>query len=250
MISLDRPNETPRALRNRGKAETRQNCEAYIEDRAGYASGGVRFDFNNHIYGASQVREVLKGTQHNKCCYCENRTSPGRIDHFRPKGRVRQHKAGEEIHPGYYWLAYEWDNLVLACEDCNNKKSDYFPLKEPEQRARNHLDPISRESPLLLNPYVDPDPSLHITFEGSACRPITEKGRITVCLLQLNRTFLQDERQSRLSNLEVLCAVAHHPDICSTLRRAARRRVDSFARCDAPFQWNVPRLSERHRFEN
>lgn len=235
MIRLDRPDETPQVLRIRGKAETQKNCKAYIDDPPAYDSGELMFDFNNHIYGAPQVREVLKGTQHNKCCYCENKTSPGRIDHFRPKGRVRQYKAGEEIHPGYYWLAYEWDNLVLACEDCNNKKSDYFPLKEPEQRARNHLEPIGRESPLLLNPYVDPDPSRHITFEGSACRPITEKGRVTVSLLQLNRTFLQDERQSRLSNLEVLCAVARHPDICATLRRDARRRVDSFARCDARF---------------
>ena len=148
---------------------------------------------------------------------------------------MRRRKSGDKIHPGYYWLTYEWDNLVLACEECNLKKSDYFPLEDPEQRARNHLDPLGRESPLLVNPYVDPDPSRHIIFDGSACRPITEKGRVTVSLLKLNRTFLQDERQSTLSNLEILCAVARYPDICATLRRAARRSVDLFARRDARF---------------
>ena len=235
MIPLDRPNETPRALRNRGRAETRQNCETYVEDRDAFDSGDRKFTFRKSIYGAPQVREVLKGTQHNKCCYCERETSPGRIDHFRPKGRVRQREGVKKIHPGYYWLAYEWDNLVFACEDCNLKKSDYFPLEDPERRARNHLDPLGRESRLLLNPYVDPDPSRHITFAGSACRPRTEKGRVTVNLLKLNRPMLQEGRQRTLSNLEVLCAVASDPDRRDTLRRAARCLVDSFARPDAPF---------------
>ena len=234
MIRLDRPTETPRVLRNHGRAETRQNCKVYVEDPLAYDSGDLGFDFNNHIYGAPRVREVLRRIQHNKCCYCESKTSPGRIDHFRPKGRVRQRKGGEKIHPGYYWLAYEWDNLVLACEDCNNKKSDYFPLKEPEQRARNHLEPISRESPLLLNPYVDPDPSRHITFDGSACRPITEKGRVTVCLLKLNRPLLQEARKAKLDTLDVLCEVVRAPNIDDPLRRRARRKVDSLARPEAP----------------
>ena len=235
MIRLDRPTETPRVLRNRGRAETRQNCKAYVEDPLAYDSGDLGFDFNNHIYGAPRVREVLKRIQHNKCCYCESKTSPGRIDHFRPKGRVRQRKGGDKIHPGYYWLAYEWDNLVLACEDCNLKKSDYFPLEDPGERARNHLEPISRESPLLLNPHVDPDPSGHITFNGSACQPRTEKGRVTVTLLKLNRPILQEGRQHELETLELLCAVVRDPYQCDTLRRDARRVVDSRARPDAPY---------------
>ena len=235
MIHLDRRTETPRVLRNRGRAETRQNCEAYVEDPAGYDSGELRFDFNNHIYGAPKVKRVLKEIQHNKCCYCESKTSPGRIDHFRPKGRARQRKGDEKIHPGYYWLAYEWDNLVLACEDCNLKKSDYFPLGNPEQRARNHLEPLGRESPLLLNPSVDSDPSEHITFDGSACQAKTEKGRVTVTLLKLNRPILQEGRQHELETLELLCAVVRDSNQCDTLRRNARRVVDSRARPDAPY---------------
>ena len=235
MICLDRLTGTPQVLRNRGRAATQRNCKAYVEDPDAYVSGDRQFVFIDGIYGAPRIREALQRIQHDKCCYCESRTSPGRIDHFRPKGRVRQRKGGDEIHPGYYWLAYDWDNLVFACEDCNNKKSDYFPLEDPEQRARNHLEPISRESPLLLNPYVDPDPSRHLTFDGAACRPITKKGRVTVSLLKLNRLKLQEARQRKLSILEHLCAVARDPDTRDTLRRDTRCLVDSFARCDARF---------------
>ena len=235
MIRLDRPNDTPRALRNRGEAETQRNCEAYVGNPAAYDSGKLKFAFSNNIYGSAEARKVLKQIQHNKCCYCERETSPGRIDHFRPKGRVRQRKGGNKIYPGYYWLAYEWDNLVFACEDCNLKKSDYFPLEDPERRARNHLDHLGRESPLLLNPYVDPDPSRHITFDGTACMPRTDRGRATVTLLKLNRPMLQEGRQRTLSILEFLCAVARDPDARDTRRHDARRLVDSFARPDAPF---------------
>lgn len=235
MIRLDKPNETPRVLLNRGKAETQRNCETYDADPAAYRSAELKFKFINSIYGSPKIREVLKSIQHNKCCYCEAKTSPGRIDHFRPKGGVRQHKADDRIHPGYYWLAYRWDNLMLACEDCNLKKSDYFPLENPEQRARNHRESLNRESPLLLNPYVDTDPSVHLTFDGSACQPRTERGRLTVTLLELNRPILQEERQRVFSVLECLCDIVRDPNGCDTLRRDASRLVASYARPRAPY---------------
>ena len=162
-------------------------------------------------------------------------TSPGRIDHFRPKGAVRQSKGSDRVHPGYYWLAYQWDNLVFACEDCNLKKSDYFPLEDPGHRARNHLDDLDRESPLLLNPYVETDPGAHLTFDGSACQPRTARGRMTVTSLKLNRPILQEERLRLLRVLECLCDVVRDPNTCDTLRRRTRLTVDSLARPDAPY---------------
>jgi hypothetical protein len=29
-------------------------------------------------------------------------------------------KEKEFEHPGYYWLAYEWTNLLPSCYDCNS----------------------------------------------------------------------------------------------------------------------------------
>ena len=236
MIHLDKSNETPQALQNRGNEATQQNCEAYDQDPAAYGSGELKFEFIDSIYRS--IKKVLEGLQHNKCGYCESRhsaTSAGRIDHFRPKGAVRQGKGSDRIYPGYYWLAYRWDNLVLACEDCNLKKSDYFPLEDPGQRARSHFDRLDQEAPLLLNPYVETNPDEHLTFDGSACRPETEHGRVTVAVLGLNRPELQEERQYVLNIFATLCTVARSPDECDTRRREARDKRDAFARFDARY---------------
>ncbi|MCY3818414.1 MAG: hypothetical protein OXH52_03480 [Gammaproteobacteria bacterium] len=221
-------------LRHRGRARTRQDCEAYVRDPTAYVTGRRKLTFDASIFGAAAVKEDLERLQHNKCCYCERRTS-GRIDHFRPKGAVRQSRGSDRLRPGYYWLAYGWNNLVLACEDCNLKKSDYFPLEDPGRRARSHLDSLDGEAPMLLNPYVERDPAQHLAFEGSACRPRTERGRVTVAVLGLNRPSLQEERQEVLSMLAHLSAVARHPEVPDTLRQEAREMMDGFARADARY---------------
>ena len=237
MINLNRPDRIPPLLLSHGNSATRQDCDAYIGRRAAYDSGKLKFKIKKNIYGSPQVRNALSTLQHDKCCYCESKPSPtsaGRIDHFRPKGAVRQDKMSNKLYPGYYWLAYRWDNLVLACETCNLKKSDYFPLEEPGQRTRNHLDPLDRESLLLLNPYGETELSEHLTFNGSACEPGTERGRVTVTVLGLNRPGLQEDRQCVLNQLEILYEVVRDPGTSEALRRKARLKVDSFARPDAP----------------
>ena len=238
MIRLDKPNESPQVLLNRGTAKTEQDCEAYVENAAAYESGELMFGFTDGIYGCVEIRRVLETIQNGKCCYCESKplaTSSGRIDHFRPKGAVRQYKGGDRIRPGYYWLAYRWDNLVLACEECNLKKSDCFPLRDPEQRARNHLEGLDKESPLLLNPYVAAEPSVHLAFDGAACQPRTECGRVTVALLELNRPGLQEERQRVLNTLKCLSAIARRGIGCDIDPLEAGRMVESYGRPDAPY---------------
>ena len=238
MIRLDKPNDPPQVLLNRGNATTQEDCEAYDRNPTVYGTGERKFNFNDGIYGCTEVREVLRTLQHDKCCYCESRplaTSAGRIDHFRPKASVRQRRGADRIHPGYYWMVYRWENLVLACEKCNLKKSDYFPLEDPSQRVRSHHDPLDREAPLLLNPYVETNPGEHLTFDGSACRPETERGRVTVTVLGLNRPELQEERQSVLNTLAILCTVACEPSGCETLRHDARTAMDSYLRASAPY---------------
>ena len=238
MIHLEKQNQAPQALLTRGSVATQQDCDAYEQDHAAYVSGERKFEFNDGIYGSAEIRRLLKEHQHNKCCYCESKpfaTSAGRIDHFRPKSAVRQGEKSDRLRPGYYWLAYRWDNLMLACETCNNKKSDYFPLQNAERRARSHHDALDEESPLLLNPYVEMDLREHLTFDGSACRPASERGRVTVSILGLNRPDLQDERQRVLTLLERLCSVMRDPNGCDALRRDARDAIDPFTQPDAPY---------------
>ena len=204
-----------------------------------YRSGERTFKFKK-LYRSAQVKDALKEIQHDKCCYCERRVAPseGQVDHFRPKGAFRQSKNDRnKEHPGYYWLAYQWDNLVLACRTCNLKKSDYFPLQHPEQRARSHLDSVDTESPLLLNPYAETELREHLTFNGSGCEHGTERGRVTVEVLRLNEPYLQEERQHVLKMLEFACDVlcAEAEPSFGDIVRDARRRIIEAAQRDVPF---------------
>ena len=56
--------------------------------------------------------------------------------------------------PGYFWLAYVWENLFFACQLCNQTfKQNLFPLANPtKRRARSHMDDLSAEEPLLIHP--------------------------------------------------------------------------------------------------
>ena len=73
-------------------------------------------------YNDDEVRETLKTLYNSKCGYCEGEikvsNSTPRIEHYRPKNGIKG--ISKDKHKGYYWLGYEWTNLLLACEVCNN----------------------------------------------------------------------------------------------------------------------------------
>ena len=75
------------------------------------------------VYTADAVRQALEKLFHDKCAYCEGKSigqADWDVEHFRPKGSV----AERDDHPGYYWLAYEWENLYPSCKHCNQKRKD------------------------------------------------------------------------------------------------------------------------------
>ena len=149
-----------------------------------------------------------------KCSYCEIRligAQFGDVEHYRPKAGVRdtdnrpvKHPSKGEIHPGYFWLAYEWFNLLLACGACNkirisksgvkHGKGERFPLESPD-RSFAPDDGIV-EQPTLLSPWVD-DPADHLSFDGKTgvITGRTTRGRGTIALLGLNREGLLDSRK-------------------------------------------------------
>ena len=94
-------------------------------------------------YSHRDVVAVLHRMQHGKCCYCEMCIAESRsgrhVEHYRPRASFPN-------------LTYAWNNLLLACADCNSAKSNYFP------KSKNG-------TPLLLDP-SDPgiNPEDHIEF--------------------------------------------------------------------------------------
>jgi uncharacterized protein (TIGR02646 family) len=124
------------------------------------------------IYGTPEVKGALIKLFNGKCAYCEStflHVYIGDVEHFRPKGAI---KIGDNLKkPGYYWLAADWDNLLLSCRNCNQKskqftfgesvknsigKMNQFPLSDESKRVRkhNHSNGIEQEEPvrLIINP--------------------------------------------------------------------------------------------------
>ena len=192
-----------------GADRTRADCAAYDENVTAYSNGERRFDFYRAIYGHMAVRTALREAQHGKCCYCEGRSDAFAaldVEHHRPKGAVRcQGRESEKLFPGYYWLAYSWENLYLCCQVCNRSyKKDLFPLEDPAARARSHRDDVSGEEPLLLDPGGSDDPCRHIRFRQEYAVGLTGAGRTTIEVLDLNREALVDERLRRLKEIRAL----------------------------------------------
>lgn len=120
-----------------------------------YDRGERSLSFRDHVFGAKDVRAELETFHHGKCAYCEVKLRPvttGHVEHFRPKGVVVDETTGALVRPGYYWLAYSWDNLLLFCPRCNSPacKGNRFPLRSEADRAGPAAKSTLRERPLLV----------------------------------------------------------------------------------------------------
>ena len=108
--------------------------------------------------------------------------------------------------PGYYWLAYDWDNLLWACPVCNQRgKKSAFPLANPADRARSHHDDIALEQPLLLHP-AQTDPAGLVGFRAEVAYPIDGDARASATIqgIGLNRADLLEQRRDHLARLAFL----------------------------------------------
>jgi uncharacterized protein (TIGR02646 family) len=212
MLKLTRPN-TPKSLGKKGRHLTEKLCSTY--DSAGpQRQGHQDFGFRQDIYAAADVRQALATAQRDKCAYCETKQGPFEVEHYRPKSAVQQRRGARIERPGYYWLAYDWTNLLLVCVQCNQHRRDLrgkptgkgilFPLENPKERARSHHDRLDAEKPLLINPYRD-DPAQHITFHGYKATGLSRRGKTTVRLLLSGTTSnRRRDHYDRLLSLQKL----------------------------------------------
>lgn len=241
MIRIRKPTNIPAVLSSRGVQKTKELCEHFVQygDHAGSDAG--KFKYDPSIYAHDEVKEMLCQAQSNKCCYCETRIGPGdypTIEHYRPKGSVRQSKESPISSPGYYWLAYDWNNLLVCCWICNTEKGILFPLADESNRARSHLDFIEDERPLLVHPAIE-EPDIHFYFDESTIRPRTSRGEETIACLKLNRPNLEEDRREWLEKLrcllKVLMLAQRYPQICKQeveqqIESMVKEKYSAFAR--------------------
>lgn len=188
-------------------------------------------EVKSEVYsGQKNYYSALDGLFRGKCAYCETniyQNSSGDIEHFRPKGNVKDYASGRIVttvidgseveHPGYYWLAYNPSNLLYSCELCNrpNKrrsgnrtigKHDFFPLETTFRATQPGEE--ANELPSLINPLSqDPedDPEKHLEMDRSGVLAAkTTRGQICIDLLGLNDRDLPNERREKYLEVERL----------------------------------------------
>lgn len=161
------------------------------------------FPFNKEI--DANLKEELHKIFHGKCGYCEvgiPSSEYGIIDRFRPHNGVRD--KNEYNQDLYWWLTFDWDNLIYSCKECNQYKANYFPITK--KRVSKENDDINLEGRLLLNPCID-NPQEHFYYDNDGYIQIkTNEGEQTVELLRLNdRTSLvESRRKARKEIIDIL----------------------------------------------
>ena len=241
------------------KRRADEGCEALKRQ----FQSGQKPEVDDSLY--KEYMPFLKEAFASKCAYCETTLAgqPGDVEHFRPKNRVsgldfRPIKftdpvTGQDVpHPGYFWLAYEWSNLLPSCIGCNRfrwyhqpkqvgaGKADRFPV-----RGQHRPDWSSNivEEPLLLDPAdpaIDPDQHLRIKLDEQG-RPyleaLTEEGECTRDVFGLNtredllgrRAAAYAEAREALESY-MIALVQRHPAIM-----VRRDRVNRFWRGHEPY---------------
>jgi len=140
-----------------------QNCETKIE-QALLEKGA--HNFSSNYYGHEDVKAKLLYIYKSTCAFCETDTTAGaplQVEHYRPKAKV----TNDITHSGYYWLGYEWSNLLYSCSICNRAKSTHFPLEDAgvranvppiiegkldKKRCRANSSELVAEKPMIINP--------------------------------------------------------------------------------------------------
>jgi len=109
-------------------------------------------------YNKEAVVKALWSMQRKKCCYCESSIPESghlkAVEHFWPQSTYKRRKN-------------DWKNLLLACAQCNGRKSNKFPVELTNDSDLPKVVYQKRENgkALILDPSdPDIDPEDHIDF--------------------------------------------------------------------------------------
>jgi len=191
-------------------------------------------------YARQEVVDALHKMQHKKCCYCEHFISGeghGKaVEHFAPKAVFKARRN-------------DWDNLLLACAQCNGKKSDDYPIlltDEPEEPKVIYISAPTDGEPLLLDPSDSAnDPEEHLQFVlddrddffGLICeKNDSDRGRETINVIGLDREFYTKAHRDHLIELS--------KDYMTLLSAKNNGHEAEVRRCEAEFRMRVSARSK------
>lgn len=150
----------------------------------------------NNRYKQSDTKKALKHIYKNKCAFCEQKVEQSHVEHYRPKYI-------------YYWLAYSWDNLIIACGFCNFYKGVNFDLLGNKLSFQNTSENIRKihcssskndelEKPKMVNPEIT-NPNGKILFHRNGIiESKDDRFAYTIEKCRIDRKYLNDERRKIL----------------------------------------------------
>jgi len=185
-------------------------------------------------YAHKQVKTYLQRMFGQKCAYCESLVTAvayQHVEHFRP----------QSIYP---YLAYEWYNLLLACEVCNSgHKGNQFPLMDASQPEENRSNPCARDgndANALVNPCFDnPEDFFDFDDEWLLCRNNNLRAQYTRDVCGLNRDDLRDARRMVLDPITavaeyLLLLVKNRQQNADRIRNLATR-IQKYTESSSPY---------------
>lgn len=194
MIEINKADvkDAPASFKRRGAKRKQIEINLFDANSDDYLNNVIPFiEVMESIYQSKgEVKKKLNESHYFKCCYCEtkfNFTRDLEVEHFRPKRFAQQSSNSKIIPLAYFWLAYDWDNLLLGCAACNRDyKKNLFPLENEAGRALPQTRNIENEVPTFINPSKE-NPRQHIRFvdEVPIAHDDSVRGQITIDYLGL-----------------------------------------------------------------
>ncbi|MEM6297160.1 MAG: AAA family ATPase [Bacteroidota bacterium] len=201
MISVQKDYDHPPAVLR--SADTHAAVLQLLRNRQ--AMGVLRLDILMH----QELLEALLEVYNGKCAITERKISLADstvfLTHYRP------------ANP-YYWLAFEWSNLMPVSDDSTLFRDEEFPLRRvsrrilspPEDRAlwRADADLMQQEESLLIHPELDqPEEFIYFDLEGVAqAVNQNQRGTETIDHYTLNYGQVVVERKKKIQHFQQLFA--------------------------------------------
>lgn len=237
MIKLSSRPGCPRVLKSTKVTKARSSLNKKVQEGQKLSNS----DFQGKSYWR-ETKQTLHEYQNGKCCYCERRrdaNAEADVEHFRPKLGVTENSK----HPGYWWLAYEWSNLLFVCKSCNSDhKKNHFPLLQETDRVSTPAD-LSPEKPVLIDPSLE-DPADFIDYDWESIpgkvllvgKDGEDRGRQTVKILALDiRDDLNKSRFDALTTLQfaerVLRSASPHQAVYQNAVERLQQKADAHQEC-------------------
>lgn len=198
----------------------RIRCQEKQTELIATVQRGEKPRIDDRLYKEQKSIYISKdGPFANKCAYCETslHAQHGDLDHFRPKADLRNEDGSpvmieedgrQTLHQGYYWLAYDWRNLLPACQKCNQPSKDrggkrsYFPIEGDRAFSPSHE--LEAEKPLLIHPVLeDPAEHLAVDIDSGQIISLTKRGKACIRIFGLDNDILQGERLEAIRKTRV-----------------------------------------------